>query len=264
MNIIVLIKQVPDTTEVKVDKKTGNLIREGIPAIINPYDVHALEEGLRLKEKFGGSVTAVSMGPSQAIDAMQEAVSMGTDTCILLTDEAFAGADTLATAYTLGKCIEKIGKFDIIICGYQAIDGDTAQVGPQVAEYLDIPQVTCVRNIKVNGEKLVAERVIEDGYEKIECSLPALITVVKEINKPRYPTIDKITYACGKEADIKIWNAGDIGALADKTGLRGSPTNVKQVFTPEQKKKCEMLTGTHDSMARQLLERLRGKKLIDL
>jgi len=262
MNIIVLIKQVPDTTDVKVDKKTGNLIREGIPTIINPYDLHALEEGLRLKEKFGGSVTAVSMGPPQTIDALQEAVSMGIDTCILLTDEAFAGADTLATAYTLGKCIEKLGKFDIIICGYQAIDGDTAQVGPQVAEYLALPQITCARNIKVNGKKLVAERVIEDGYEIIECGLPALLTVVKEINKPRYPAINKITYACGKEADIKIWNAGDIGALADKTGLRGSPTNVKQVFTPEHKRKGEFLSGTPDSIARQLLDRLRGKKII--
>lgn len=262
MNIIVLIKQVPDTTDVKIDPKTGNLIREGIPTIINPDDVHALEEALRLKEKSGGKITAVSMGPPQAIDALQEAISMGIDTGVLLTDEAFAGADTLATAYTLGKCIEKIGKYDLIICGHQAIDGDTAQVGPQVAEYLDIPQITYVRNIKVNRKKLLAERMIEDGYEKIECNMPALITVIRELNKPRYPTIDKIMYACSEDADIKTWNAGDIGAVADKTGLTGSPTNVKHIFTPEHKRKGEMLAGTPESMAKELLDRLKGKNII--
>lgn len=262
MNIIVLIKQVPDTTDVKIDKKTGNLIREGIPTIINPDDVHALEEALRLKEKLGGKVTAISMGPSQAIDVLQEAISMGIDEGILLTDEAFAGADTLATAYTLGRCIEKIGRYELIICGHQAIDGDTAQVGPQVAEYLDIPQVTYVRDIAVNRKKLIAERVVEDGYEKIECSIPALVTVIKEINKPRYPNINKVMHACNEEAEIKIWNAGDIGAKMDKTGLTGSPTNVKQVFTPEHKRKGETLSGSKDSIAQALLDRLKGKNII--
>ncbi|MFH1320069.1 MAG: electron transfer flavoprotein subunit beta/FixA family protein [Bacteroidota bacterium] len=262
MNIIVLIKQVPDTTDVKIDPKTGNLIREGIPAIINPDDVHALEEALRLRDKSGGKITAISMGPPQAIDALQEAISMGIDTGILLTDEAFAGADTLATAYTLGRCIEKLGVYELIICGHQAIDGDTAQVGPQVAEYLDIPQITYVRNIRVNGKKLITERVIDNGYEKIESSMPVLVTVIKEINKPRYPTIDKIMYACSRDADIKIWNAGDIGAIADKTGLAGSPTNVKHIFTPEHKRKGEMLSGTPDSIAKELLDRLRGKNII--
>lgn len=262
MNIIVLIKQVPDTTDVKIDQKTGNLIREGIPTIINPDDAHALEEALRLKEKFGGNITAVSMGPPQAIDALQEAISMGIDAGVLLTDNAFAGADTLATAYTLGRCIEKIKKYDLIICGHQAIDGDTAQVGPQVAEYLDIPQITYVRNIKVNRKKLIAERMIEDGYEKIECNMPALITVIRELNKPRYPTIDKIMYACSEDADIKIWDAGDIGALDDKTGLTGSPTNVKHIFTPEHKRKGEMLSGTPESIAKELLDRLKGKNIV--
>lgn len=262
MDIIVLIKQVPDTTDVKIDPKTGNLIREGIPTIINPDDVHALEEALRLTEKFKGKVTAISMGPSQAIDALQEAISMGIDTGILLTDEAFAGADTLATAYTLGRCIEKIGKYDLIICGHQAIDGDTAQVGPQVAEYLDIPQITYARDIQVDGKKLVAERIIEDRFEKIECSMPALVTVIKEVNKPRYPTIDKIIYACSKDADIIIWNAGDIGAMADKTGLQGSPTNVKHIFTPEHKRKGEILSGSKDSIVDSLLDRLKGKNII--
>ena len=262
MDIIVLIKQVPDTTDVKIDPKKGTLIREGVPTIVNPDDVHALEESLRLKEKFGGKVTAVSMGPPQAIDALQEAISMGIDTGILLTDEAFAGADTLATAYTLGRCIEKIGNYDIILCGHQAIDGDTAQVGPQVAEYLDIPQITYVRKVEIIKDKLVAERMIENGYEKIECSLPVLITVVKEINKPRYPTIANIMHACGEDADIKIWNAGDIQALADKTGLEGSPTIVKQTFTPEQKRKGEIFSGDKDTIVQTLLDRLKGKNII--
>ncbi|MBI4649308.1 MAG: electron transfer flavoprotein subunit beta/FixA family protein [Bacteroidia bacterium] len=262
MNIIVLIKQVPDTTDVKINPKTGNLIREGIPTIMNPYDMHALEEALRIKDKSGGKVTAITMGPPQAIDVMQEALAVGADTGILLTDEAFAGADTLATAYTLGRCIEKIGKYDLIICGLQAIDGDTAQVGPQVAEYLDIAQITYVRKIHISEKKLIAERIIEDGYEIIECNLPALITVIKEINKPRYPKINKVIDACSEAADIIIWNAGDIDAAEDKTGLTGSPTQVKQIFTPEHKRKGEMLTGTPDSIAKQLLDRLRGKKLI--
>lgn len=262
MDIIVLIKQVPDTTDVKIDPKTGNLIREGIPTIINPYDLHALEEALLLKEKYKGKVTAITMGPPQAIDALQEAIAMGADTGIILTDQAFAGADTWATSYTLGRCIEKTDGFDLIICGFQAIDGDTAQVGPQVAEYLDIPQLTYVRNIKVNRKKVIAERITDTGYEKIECSLPALITVVKEINKPRYPAIEKIIFSCSNDADIKIWNAGDIGAQVENTGLTGSPTNVKHVYTPEHKRKGESLSGNPEAIAKELFERLKGKNII--
>ena len=261
MDIIVLIKQVPDTTDVMIDKKTGNLIREGIPTIINPDDVHALEEALRLKELLGGKVTAISMGPPQAIDALQEAIAMGIEAGILLTDEAFAGADTLATAYTLGRCIEKIGRYDLIICGHQAIDGDTAQVGPQVAEYLNIPQITYVRDIQIHRNKLVAEQIIEDGFEKIESRIPSLVTVMKEMNKPRYPTIDRIIDACGDDANIKIWNAGDIGAPVDRIGLKGSPTQVKQVYTPEHKRKGETLSGSKGSIAQALFDRLKGKNL---
>jgi len=262
MDIIVLIKQVPDTSDVKIDKKTGNLIREGVPTIINPYDLHALEEALLLKEKYKGKVTALTMGPPQAIDALQEAIAMGVDTGILLTDMAFAGADTWATSYTLGKCIEKIGRFDIIICGFQAIDGDTAQVGPQVAEYLDIPQLTYVRDIKISRKKVIAERITDGGYEKIECGMPALITVIKEINKPRYPAIEEIISACSDDADIKIWNAGDIGAKVEDIGLMGSPTNVKKVYTPDQKRKGETLEGKPEVVARELLEKLKGKNIL--
>jgi len=174
MNIIVLIKQVPDTTDVKIDPQKGTLIREGIPSIINPDDVHAIEEALRLREQFGGETTAISMGPPQAIDVLQEAIAMGIDKGILLTDEAFAGADTWATSYTLGKCIEKIGIYDLILCGHQAIDGDTAQVGPQVAEFLNISQITYVRNIQINDGKVIAERDIDEEYEKVESDMPVL------------------------------------------------------------------------------------------
>ncbi len=261
MDTIVLIKQVPDTTNVSIDREKGTLIREGIPTIINPYDEHALEEALRLSEKSGGKVTAVTMGPPQAIDVLQEAIAMGVDRGILLTDTAFAGADTLATAYTLGKCIEKIEQYDLIVCGYQAIDGDTAQVGPQVAEYLDIPQITHVRDIQVNKETVMAERLIERGYERIECSIPALLTVTKEINTPRYPTIDRIVFACSGDADIQIWNASDINARAEKIGLTGSPTSVKNIFTPEHKRKSELLTGDADSITQALIDKLRGKNI---
>jgi electron transfer flavoprotein beta subunit len=202
------------------------------------------------------------MGPPQAIDALQEAISMGTDEAILLTDPAFAGADTLATAYTLGKCVEKVGQYDLVICGRQAIDGDTAQVGPQVAEYLDIPQITYVSEIEIDKGKLIAERAVEGGYERVECKLPALLTVVKELNTPRYPAVDRMIYACSKDAEIKQWNAGDIGAMADRIGLTGSPTMVKRTFTPDQKRKAETLSGDKDEVAQQLLERLKGKKLI--
>lgn len=257
-----LIKQVPATSDVKMDPTRGTLIREGIPSIINPNDLHALEEGLRLREKFSGKVTAISMGPPQAIDALQEAIAIGVDEGVLLTDSALAGADTLATAYTLGRCIEKIGKYDLIICGIQAIDGDTGQVGPQVAEYLNIPQITYVRKIKIKDKKLTAERVIEGGYEKIGCTLPALIAIMKEINSPRYPTIQGIIDACEEGANIRIWNAGDIGAMADRTGLMGSPTSVKSTFTPEHKRKGEMLSGDKEAIAKSLLNKLRGKKII--
>ena len=168
MEIVCLIKQVPDTTDVKIDPKTGTLIREGVPSIINPDDKNALEEALVLKERFGGKVTVVSMGPPQAEEALREAYAMGADDCILLCDRAFAGADTLATSYTLATAVKNIGKFDIVVCGRQAIDGDTAQIGPQVAEILGLPQITYVKNLEIDGKKVTAHRTLEDGYEIIE------------------------------------------------------------------------------------------------
>lgn len=261
MKMIVCIKQVPDTTDVKIDPKTGTLIREGVPSIINPDDKHAIEEALRLKEKFGGDVAVISMGPPQADDALREALAMGVDEAILLSDKAFAGADTLATSYTLATAIQKIGDYDIIICGRQAIDGDTAQIGPQMAEYLGIPQVTYVQDVEIKGKNLIVERALEDGYERIETSLPALITVIKDLNEPRYPSVMGIVEAY-REREVKVWTAKDIDVDLSKIGLEGSPTQVKRTFAPEPKGEGEIISGTLEEASRTLVQKLRDKNVL--
>jgi electron transfer flavoprotein beta subunit len=263
MDIIVFVKQVPNTTEVKLDPKTGNLIREGIESIINPDDRHALEAAVSLKEKLGGKVTVLSMGPPQAIDAVSEAMGMGADEGILLTDRAFAGADTWATSSTLGKAVEKMGEFDLVICGRQAIDGDTAQIGPQVADYLKIPQVSYVFEIESVGKKsMVVRRRLEDGYERIECALPALLTVIGEINAPRYPKIAGLIDACREKAPVKIWNAADIGVQTPEVGLEGSLTHVIKTFAPKSERRSEVIPGDAKTAARTLVESFREKRLI--
>ncbi|MEW6171050.1 MAG: electron transfer flavoprotein subunit beta/FixA family protein, partial [Candidatus Omnitrophota bacterium] len=190
MNIIVCIKQVPETTEVKINPETNTLIREGVKSIINPFDMYAIEEAVQLKEKFGGKAIALTMGPPQAEAALREAISFGLDEGILVCDRAFAGSDTWATSYTLAGAVKKIGSFDIIICGKQASDGDTAQVGPGIATHLDIPQVTYVKKVEeVKDNSMRVQRMMEEGFEVIETPLPALLTVVKEINTPRIPSL---------------------------------------------------------------------------
>jgi electron transfer flavoprotein beta subunit len=260
MNIVVCIKQVPDTTDVKIDKKTGTLIREGVPSIINPDDKHAIEEALVLREKFGGKVTCLSMGPPQAEDALREASAMGVDEMVLLCDRAFAGADTWATSYTLGEAVKKIG-YDLVICGREAIDGDTAQIGPQMAEHLGVPQVTYVRKVHVDGKKLTCERALEDGYEKVETHLPALITVISDLNKPRYPTIRGIVEAY-REKKVNIWTLKDLPIDPNSIGLNGSPTNVKRTFAPEPKGKGEILKGGTQEMCHQLVTKLKDKNVL--
>ncbi|NLW09734.1 MAG: electron transfer flavoprotein subunit beta/FixA family protein [Firmicutes bacterium] len=261
MKIIVCIKQVPDTTEVKINKETNTLIREGVASVINPFDLYAIEEGLRLREAHGGTVTVLSMGPMQVIDSLREALSMGADEAVLLSDRAFAGADTLATAYTLSKGIEKIGSYDLIICGKQAIDGDTAQVGPELAEMLEIPHVTYVRRIhEIAGGQITVERMTEEGSEKIRFPLPGLITVVKEINEPRLPSIKGKMRA--KKAEIPVWSAGDLGTDPEKTGLKGSPTWVTKVFTPEQKGGGEIFEGEVGEQVAKLVRMLRETKIV--
>lgn len=251
MQIIVCIKQVPNTADVRIDPSTNTLIREGVESIVNPFDMYAIEESIRLREKYGGKITVISMGPMQAQDALKEAVSMGIDEAVLLSDRAFAGSDTLATSYTLANAIKKIGQFDLIICGKQASDGDTAQVGPGIAVHLDLPQITYVRKIEEVKEKYIrVERLLEEGYEVIESSLPALITVVKEINEPRLPSLKGKIKA--SKMTIPVWNAGEIQADTDRIGLRGSPTVVNKIFSPPKRPGGKILKGE----AKQVVEEL--------
>ncbi|MEJ5227542.1 electron transfer flavoprotein subunit beta/FixA family protein [Thermodesulfovibrio sp.] len=255
MRIIVCVKQVPDVTEVRIDPKTNTLIREGVPSIMNPYDLHAIEAGLWIRDKVGGKVTVVTMGPPQAEEVLREAISMGVDEAVLLTDRRFAGADTWATAYTLSKAAVKLG-FDLIICGKQAIDGDTAQVGPEMAEFLDIPHVSYVRHIEsITPSELIVERLMDDCYEKIALSLPALITVVKELNTPRPPSIRGKMAA--KKAQIPRFNADDIGAEEENVGLKGSPTMVKNIFAPPPRGERRILEGTPEEQVETLVRELR-------
>lgn len=264
MDIIVLIKQVPDTTDVKLDPKTGNLIREGIKSIINPDDRHALEGAINLKEATGGGkITVLSMGPPQAIDAISEAIGMGADEGILLSDSAFSGADTWATSFTLGKAIKKIGKYDLILCGRQAIDGDTAQIGPQVADYLQLTQVTYVCKIEqIRKKTIVVRRRVEDGFERVQCTLPALLAVIVELNTPRYPAVSRLIDACRETAPIKIWNAADIGVNTNEVGLEGSLTHVIKTFAPKFKREGEIIEGDAKETVSTLIGRLRENRLI--
>ena len=262
LHIIVLVKQVPNTAEVKIDPKTGSLIREGVESIINPEDRHGLEAALVLKETHGGRVTAVSMGPPQAVDALTEAMGMGVDEAVLLTDINFAGADTWATANTLALCLEKLKPFDLVIAGRQAIDGDTAQIGPQVAEGLGLPQATYVRDMTVSGGRLIVERVVEAGIEKLEMPLPALVTVLEGGREVRYPFVPALLAACDPKSKIRVMNAADIGARVDAIGLAGSFTNVVKTFSPKTGREGEDIEGSPEEMAKALLERLRSHNLM--
>jgi electron transfer flavoprotein beta subunit len=244
VKIAVCVKQVPETTEVKINPETHTLVREGVQSITNPFDEFAVEEALRTKEKYGGEVHVVTMGPPQADAVLKNALAVGSDKVYLLSDKAFAGADTLATAYTVAKAIEKIGGADLIICGKQAIDGDTAQVGPGIATRLGIPQLTYVCKVKEidpAARRIVVERMLENGRETVEASLPALITVVKDINEPRLPSLLGIRKA--SKAQIPVWTAADLGADESRIGLKGSPTWVWKVFSPEARGGGEMLKG---------------------
>jgi electron transfer flavoprotein alpha/beta subunit len=233
MEIVVCVKQVPDTTEVKIDPVTNTLIRQGVPSIVNPFDKNAVEAALQLKEKHGGRVTIISMGPPQAKDALKECLAMGADKAILISDRAFGGSDTLATSYTLASAIKKMNKVDLIICGKQAIDGDTAQVGPEIAEHLGFGQVTCISKIDIYGQIVRVEREHEEGYEIIKTQLPLVITVLKSMNEPRYPTVKGTMKA--NRAEIPVWTANDMDIDPEQLGHKGSPTQVRRIFTPKQR-----------------------------
>lgn len=255
MRIVVCIKQVPDIGEMEkmdTDPETGNIIREGLPAILNPFDEYALEEAVSLKEKQGGEVIAVSMGPPQAEDALIECLSMGADRAVLLTDRRFAGSDTIATTRILAESIKKIGDVDLVFCGQQAIDGDTAQVGPMLAEGLHIPQITYVSKLEMEGRFVTATREVEDGYRLVRCKLPVLITVVKGINVPRVPTYSDLGEAMDKE--IPIWTAEDLNIEKGLLGANGSPTAVTRVWTPEAKSRGHVLKGEPSEVAKELAD----------
>lgn len=255
MNVIVCIKQVPGTNEVKMNNETNTIIREGVESIVNPFDVYAIEEGVRIKERTDGKVTAISMGIPSVAEMLRETIALGVDEAVLLSDRAFAGSDTLATAYALSMGIKKIGAYDLIICGKQAIDGDTAQVGPSLAEKLGIPHTTYVRKIdEIRDGYIRCERMTDDGYEVIEMTLPALITVVKEINEPRLPSLKGMMRA--KKAQIPVWTADDVGADKELCGLKGSPTQVIRTFVPVHETKSEMIQGEPAEQARILVEKL--------
>ncbi len=261
MNIVVCLKQVPGTTEVKIDPQTNTLIRQGIENIINPFDTYALEEAVRLKEKHGGKVTVITMGPTQADAALRDAISLGADEAVLLSDRAFAGADTWATANTLAKAIAKLGKYDLIICGRQTIDGDTGQVGPEMSEMLNIPFVAYVSKIEeVKDNYVRVSRMVEDGHEVIETTLPAVITVAKEINVPRLPSLRGIMKS--KSAAITTWSIKELGVDANTVGLAGSSTQVIKIFFPQRVSKAEVLTGDAAAQVDKLIEKLKAANLI--
>lgn len=268
MNIVVCIKQVPDTAEVKINPETGTLIREGVPSIINPFDEYAIEEALCLREKFRGKVTIITMGPPQAISALRQAVAMGADEAILLSDRAFAGSDTWSTSYTLAAAIRKVGAVDIILCGKQAIDGDTGQVGPGIAVQLGITTLTYVSRIhRVEPEPapgvIEVERSLDEGREIVETRLPALLTVVKDINIPRLAAIADVRRAV--RMPIPTWTAADLpGVDPRKLGLEGSPTRVVKIASPPVRATAaEMIPAdSADQAASELAEKLVAAKVL--
>ena len=256
MNIVVCIKQVPGTTEIKIDPETNTLVREGVKSIINPFDTFALEEAVRLKERCDNSkVIVITMGPPQAEQALRDTISLGADEAVLLSDRVFAGSDTWATSYILSRGIAKIGDYGLIICGKQTLDGDTGQVGPGLSEMLGIPFVAYVSKVEdIKEGSIKVQRMIEEGYETFEMSLPAVITVSKEINVPRVPSLRGSMKA--KTAQIPIWSAEDIGVEAEKAGISGSPTRVVKIFFPRRENNSEMLQGSVDEQTDQLVEKL--------
>ncbi|MBI2836665.1 MAG: electron transfer flavoprotein subunit beta/FixA family protein [Chloroflexi bacterium] len=261
MNIIVCIKQVPGTTQVKIDPQTNSLVRQGTKNIINPFDAYALEEGVRLKERYGGKTIALSMGPPQAEEILREAIAVGADQAFLVSDRVLGGSDTLATSYTLSRAIRKIAECDLVICGRQTADGDTGQVGPELGEVMGLPFVAYVSKIEeITGGRMRVQRMVEDGYEVIETSLPAVISVVKEINVPRLPSLRGLARA--KSATVNVWTANDIEADTSRIGLSGSATRVTKIFFPNRERSGEKLQGCVEEQVEALVQKLRDSKVV--
>ncbi len=267
MRIIVPIKQVPETNAVRMDSETGTMIREGVEAIVNPLDLYSIEAALQLRESLGGGceIVATSMGPPKAVTAIREAIAMGIDSGVLVSDKAFAGSDTWATAYVLAAAIRKIGDYDLIICGERATDGDTGQVGPAIAAFLSLPCVSYTSEIEsATSETTRVRRLVETGYEQLEMQLPGVLTVVKEIADPRLPTLRGKQRA--KRIEIPTWASGDLEIDKRRIGLEGSPTRVVKVFRPTVARECRKLTPTSEceiaKAADELVTFLRDRQLL--
>lgn len=261
MKIVACIKQVPEISEVMIDPKTHTLKREGIPSIVNPFDENAVEEGLRIKEKRSGELIVITMGPPQAKEALRKCLAMGADEAVLISDKDFAGSDTLATAYTLSLVIKQL-KADLIICGKQAIDGDTAQVGPELAEQLGIPQITYVKKVEIfeDEKRIILHKETDDGYEIIQCKLPVLITVLKILNEPRYPSIRGILTA--KKKEVRVMKAQDLKANSAMLGADGSPTQVVNIFTPQPHQKGKLVKLEPKDASREIVSFLQQEKIV--
>lgn len=261
MKILVFVKQVPDTDDVRLDPRTGNLIRDGVQSIINPFDANGVEAALQLKAQCGGQVVAISMGPPQADDVLKKALAMGCDESVLISDRALGGADTLATGYPLAKAAEKIGDYDLIICGRHATDAETAQTGPIIAAFLGIPQVTLVDKLSVEDGFAICRRLLPDRYETVKVRLPALVTVCSEINTPRYPTPINIMKALKKPR--AVWNAADLGCEPDMIGIPGSPSSNKKIFEPPKRMtETTFFQGDAEAVARAIADALEAEKII--
>jgi electron transfer flavoprotein alpha/beta subunit len=255
MRIVVPIKQVPETRSVKMDEKTGTVIRDGVESIVNPLDLYSIEAALMLKERFGGETVAVTMGPPQAATALKEALAMGIDQAVLISDRAFAGSDTWATAYVLGEAIKTLGDYDLIICGERATDGDTGQVGPEMAAYLELPVATYVNGVNdcADGE-LTVTRLVEHGEEIVSMQLPGILTVVKEVSDPRLPTLNGKIRA--RETELPQLSFDDLELDVKNLGLKGSPTRVVKIFRPKVARECEILTAENEDAVVASTERM--------
>ncbi len=260
MNIVVCIKQVPDTTEVRIDQKTNTLIREGVPSIINPDDKAGLEAALRLKDKYGAHVTVLTMGIPNAEAALRETLAMGADEAILITDRAFGGADTLATSTTLASALKNLD-YDLIITGRQAIDGDTAQVGPQIAEHLGLVNISYAEDIKIEGNEIIVKRQYEDRYHLLKAKLPCLVTALSELNKPRYMTPGGI-FDAYREKEVRVWNLKDVDVDQEAIGLKGSPTKVVKSFTKGAKTAGKLFALEAQESAELIVDKMKEKFII--
>jgi len=260
MKIVVCIKQVPDTTEIKLDPATGTMIRDGVPSIMNPDDKGGLEMALQLKDKYGAEVTVITMGPPQADDILREAFAMGADRAIHLNDRKFAGADTLATSNAIAGAL-RVLDFDLVITGRQAIDGDTAQVGPQISEHLDIPVISYAKDIKVEGDSVIVERQYDDRYHVLKAKMPCLVTALSELNEPRYMTPGGIFDAYDKE--VTVWGRADLKDVDDSDlGLKGSPTKIAKASDKVRKGAGEKVTLDPSESVSYIMDKLKEKHVI--